>query len=286
MTTGPLPAAAPWPTPDGLRVIDVNGYPLSYRDEGSGPPVVLLHGSFSDARAWSLQVPEFAARYRLLAPCLRHYYPERWDGRGSDFSVSQHADDVAAFIVSAGLRKVHLVGHSRGGAVALTVARRHAGLVRSLVLADPRGLESLLPDTPEDRELAVQLAASFAALQRALAAGDPDQAARGFVDALSGPGAWDRRSPELKRVFLDNIGTAVDTGEAPALTCGDIAGLRMPILLVGGEHSPKRYRAMFDAMRACNSAIPAPVTIPRAAHAMNRDNPGAFNAAVLRFLAQ
>ena len=287
MTLGPVPAVlAPWPIPDPLRVIDVNGYPLAYRDEGKGPPVVLLHGSFSDCRAWSLQVPAFAARYRVLAPCLRHYYPERWDGRGGDFSVSQHADDVAAFVVNAGLPKVHLIGHSRGGAVALTVARRRPGLVRSLVLADPRGLEALLPDTPRARELAAQLAASFATLQQLLAAGDLDQAARGFVDALAGPGAWDRRSPELKQGFLDNIGTAIDTGEAPDVTCDDVAGLHMPMLLVSGERSPQRYGAMFAAMRACDPAIPLHVTIPGAAHAMHRDNPDAFNAAVLNFLAR
>lgn len=287
MTSSPVPAAtAVWPMPDGLRVLEVNGYPLAYRDEGTGPPVILLHGSFSDCRAWSLQVPELAQRYRVLAPCLRHYYPERWDGRGADFSVAQHAEDVAGFIVRAGLPRVRLVGHSRGGAVALTAARRHSGLIRSLVLADPRGLESLLPDTPDARELAAQLATGFATLQRTLAAGEVDQAARGFVDALAGPGAWDRRPPELKQVFLDNIGTAVDTGEAPPLTCADIAGLKMPVLLISGEHSPKRYGEMFAAMRACSVAIPRPVTIPGAAHAMHRDNPGAFNAALLEFLAR
>lgn len=117
-----------------------------------------------------------------------------------------------------------------------------------------------------------------------LATGDVDAAARGFVDALAGAGSWDRRSPELKQVFLDNIGTAGDTGEAPAVERGDIAALRMPLLLVTGARSPRRYGEMFAAMRGCNAAIAPPVTIPGAAHAMHRDNPQAFSAALLAFL--
>ena len=182
---------------------------------------------------------------------------------------------------------MHLVGHSRGGAVALTVARRHGVLVRSRWSLPTRGdWNRLLPATVEAQELAAQLASSFALLQRTLANGDVDAAARGFVDALAGPGAWDRRSPELKQVFLDNIGTAGDTGEAPAVASVDIAALGMPLMLVTGERSPRRYGEMFAAMRECNAAIPPPVTIPGAAHAMHRDNPEVFNTALLAFFAR
>lgn len=286
MTPGHAAAArAPWAIPDGLRVAAVNGYPLAYREDGAGPPLVLIHGSLTDSRAWSLQVPAFAQRYRVFALNLRHYHPEPWDGRGDDFSVSQHAADVAAFIRHMDCGPMHVVGHSRGGAVALTLARRHRGLVRTLTLADPRGLESLLADTPAARDMATQLAASFARLHGNLAAGDVDRAAREFVDALAGPGAWARRPPELKQLFLDNLATAVDSGESPALDCSDVTALACPVLLITGERSPPRYGEMFAAMRACRAALAPPVTIADAAHGMQRDNPAAFNAAVLAFLA-
>jgi pimeloyl-ACP methyl ester carboxylesterase len=42
---------------------------------------------------------------------------------------------------------------------------------------------------------------------------------------------------------------------------------------------------MFAAMRACHRALAPPVTIAGAAHGMQRDNPAAFNAAVMAFLA-
>jgi len=277
---------APWPVPAGLAIVDVDGYPMAYQDVGEGPPVVLLHGSLTDYRSFTAQVPVLSRQYRLLVPSLRHYYPERWDGRGGDFSIAQHAQDVAAFIQRLDVGKVHLVGHSRGGAVALTVARRHSHLIATLILADPRGLESLLPDTPGNRDMEVQLRNNFTTLQGTLAAGDVDRAAREFVDALGGPGAWTRRPPDQKQIFLDNLATAVDTGEFPPIACADVERLDVPMLLINGENSPARYPVMFAAMRACHPSIPAPVTSPGAAHAMHRENPERFNAVVLDFLAR
>jgi esterase len=275
----------PWPIPAGLDTVEANGYPLAYQDRGAGAPVVLLHGSLNDYRSWALQVPELSERYRVLAPSLRHYYPEPWDGRGADFSISQHADDVVAFIEVLGLPAVHLLGHSRGGAVALTVARRAPQRVASLMLADPRGLESLLPDTPQTHAMEFELRNSFATLRHNLATGDVDRAAREFVDGLGGAGAWDRRPREVRQVLLDNLATAVDTGEFPTIGCADVAGLDFPMLLISGEKSPRRYAAMFAAMKACSPAVPDPVTIPGAAHSMQRENPTRFNAEVMRFLA-
>jgi len=277
---------APWPVPAELALCEVNGYPLAYRDEGAGAAVVLLHGSFCDHRSWRRQVPALAARHRVIAPCLRHYHPEPWDGRGGDFTIEQHAADVAALIVSLGLPAVHLVGHSRGGAVALTVARRHPRLAATLTLADPRGLEPLLPDTPESRAMERELQLQFDVLRASLARGEVERAAREFVDALGGAGAWERRPPEERELFLDNLATAVDTGAAPAVAADDIARLEMPLLLITGERSPRRYGAMFAAMRACRRGIPEPVVIPAAAHAMQRENAERFNDVLLAFLAE
>src|SRR5205814_2008961 len=71
-----------------------------------------------------------------IAISLRHYWPEPWNGAG-DFSAQQQAEDVASFIQQLGAGKVHLVGHSRGGYIALQLARAHPDLLRDLVLAEP-----------------------------------------------------------------------------------------------------------------------------------------------------
>jgi esterase len=70
--------------------VEVNGYEMAYLEMGSGVPLVLVHGAINDYRSWSQLVPVFAKKYRVLAVSLRHYFPERWDGAGDDFSIEQH----------------------------------------------------------------------------------------------------------------------------------------------------------------------------------------------------
>ena len=281
-----LPAIATpkWPIPDGLKTIEVNGYDMAYQETGSGTPLVIVHGALNDYRVWYAQVPEFSKAYRTIVVSLRHYYPEKWSGVGDDFSITQHASDVAALIKNLNLGRVHLLGHSRGGAVALNVARFYPEVIRTLTLEDASGMESLLPDTPESRKLAAETKALADTLRANLATGDIEKAAREFVDSLSGQGAWDKRSGEQKQITLDNMGTATDSGERPKVTCADIQKFNFPILLLNGERSPKRYGEMFAAMRQCKPDIPAPLIVPNAAHAMNRDNPEFFNKVVLDFL--
>ena len=273
------------PTTARLAFFDVDGYPLAYQEAGAGAPLLLVHGSMVDYRAWASQVPAFAATYRTMAVSLRHCFPEHWDGAGGDFTVSRHADDLAAFILGRKLGAVHVVGHSRGGAVAIQLALRHPALVRSLVLADPGGLEALLPDTAEGRVMAGESARMFAQLRDNLATGDAVSAARAFVDAMGGTGAWDRRTQEQRQMMLDNIATGPACAERPHWTPEDLADLPGPILLVTGARSPRRYPLMLAELARCNARVVRLVVIPDAAHAMNRENPAAFNQVVMTFLA-
>lgn len=271
-----------WPVPADVSVVEINGYPIAYQDTGSGAPVVLVHGSLNDYRSWINQVADFNRDHRVLAPSLRHYFPERWDGIDGNFSLAQHADDLAGLIETLRLSKVHLVGHSRGGAVAYMVARDRPELLRSLVLAEPRGLEALLPEGSVG-EGQNGNKATFDALHRNIASGRLTEAARAFVDSFNGPGNWDAMPERQKGIILDNIGTAVDSGELPGMTCSDIAGFDFPVLLIRGANSPRRYELGVEAMRRCNPRIAEVVVIPNAAHGMHRANPKAFNDAVLGF---
>jgi hypothetical protein len=96
-STGPVQSGPAWALPDGVKSIEVNGYHMAYRDEGSGVPLILVHGAVNDYRVWAGQVLEFAEKYRVIAVSLRHYYPERLNGIGSVFSIEQHINDAAPF---------------------------------------------------------------------------------------------------------------------------------------------------------------------------------------------
>jgi len=115
---------------------------IFYQDEGSGTPVLLIHGHTSDRRTWDPVVPALLnADLRILRPDLRGH------GRSArpDFGyhVSHHAADMAAVLDSAGIDSTMVVGHSIGGAVALEMALTMTDRVEGLVLISP-----VMPDRP------------------------------------------------------------------------------------------------------------------------------------------
>jgi 3-oxoadipate enol-lactonase len=119
-----------------MRFADVNGVRLGYRESGdpAGPPVLLLHGSGSNARTWD----RFAARlagagYRAVAVDLRGHGAS---GRPGDYSLTALRDDVLGLIDTLGLSGAALVGHSVGGYAALAAAQAAPQQVGTLVLED------------------------------------------------------------------------------------------------------------------------------------------------------
>ena len=50
-----------------MATMTLNGLRLEYRQQGSGPPLVLVHGGLSDLRSWDAQMDAFAASYRVIA---------------------------------------------------------------------------------------------------------------------------------------------------------------------------------------------------------------------------
>ncbi|MBE7532934.1 MAG: alpha/beta fold hydrolase [Chloroflexi bacterium] len=112
--------------------IHVNGSRLYYETVGFGQAVVLLHGFTLDTRMWDDQFWPLAQQFRVIR------YDMRGFGRldvptGEPYS---HVADLAELLDSLGIVQVHLVGLSKGGAVAIDFALTHPGRVLSLVLVD------------------------------------------------------------------------------------------------------------------------------------------------------
>ena len=277
-------AVPKWPIPDGIKTIEVNGYDMAYQENGSGIPLVLIHGALSDYRTWETQVPDFSKAYRTIAVSLRHHYPEKWNGIGDDYSVAQHAEDVAAMIKKLNLGKVHLLGHSRGGSIAVTVASRYPEVIRTLILEEAN-MESLMPQTAEKQKRTAEAKARQKSARANLATGNREKAARELV--ASWGGAWEKVHESTQKNIVENIEiAAADSGERGKFSCADIQKFNFPILLLNAGRGEKLYSEMNAAMRQCKPDIPAPIIVPNAAHSMHRENPASYNKLVLDFLKQ
>ena len=124
------------------RLAEVRGVRIRYFVGGpaEGPPVVLLHGLGGAAANWGLLAPELALERLVLAIDLPGHAGS--DPLPAAPSLVPYADAVAAVTAREGIGPVDVVGHSFGGLVALRLAVRRPGVVRSLVLAAAAGITS------------------------------------------------------------------------------------------------------------------------------------------------
>ncbi len=123
-----------------------DGIVIHYAQEGSGTPVIFVHGSLADYGYWKDQVDAFAKNYRAIAYSRRYNFPNTNPARPG-YSAVVDAADLAAFIRKLDLGRVDIVGHSYGALTALFLAARHPELVRAVVLAEPPAV-SLLRNLP------------------------------------------------------------------------------------------------------------------------------------------
>ena len=110
----------------------MNGLKLFYHKEGSGRPVILLHGNGEDHTIFDVAIRDLARSYTVYALDSRSH------GKSDPvptLTYREMAEDVAAFIRQQGLEKPALVGFSDGGVVALLVALRWPDLPGRLVVA-------------------------------------------------------------------------------------------------------------------------------------------------------
>jgi pimeloyl-ACP methyl ester carboxylesterase len=282
--------------------IDANGTRFEYHEDGSGAPVVLVHGSANDYRTWQPQREAIARQFRVFAYSRRYHWPNDPIPEGIDYSMRQQVDDLQALLPALGAGPCHLVGHSYGAFLSLLVALRDPTLVRSLVLAEPPVMTlhvSMPPRPPEllkllltRPRLAVAIvrfgATCIGPAQAAFRRGDALTGARTFADAVLGSGGFDQLPQEMRTMVEDNLtnlgAELLGSGFLP-LSEGPVRALRTPTLLITGQRTPPLFRMLANHLAGLLQHAEQ-VDIPGASHAMHMDNPGAFNAALLGFMSR
>jgi pimeloyl-ACP methyl ester carboxylesterase len=104
---------------------------LAVEIEGSGPPVLMVHGLGGTSNFYQVQAQALAERFQVIRP------DSAGAGRSplsDSISISSHADDLAALLDQLGVSGATVVGHSMGTLVVRTLAARHPALVSRLVL--------------------------------------------------------------------------------------------------------------------------------------------------------
>ena len=169
---------------------------LHFQEQGSGSPVLLLHGFPFDHTIWSGQVVALSTAYRVIAPDLRGH--GRSPGGGDAYPMEALAADVCALLDQLGIARAVWVGHSMGGYLTMAALRafpeRVAGV--GLVATHPHA------DPPDKRLQRIQSA------HKALA-GEAAEILLGMMGVLFAP-SLDRQSDVAQRVYTIMQGTKTE----------------------------------------------------------------------------
>ena len=216
----------------------INGVELHFDDTGSGQPLVLVHGGWTDRRRWDLVAPPLAERFRVVTYDRRgHSQSERPPGQGS---VHEDVADLAALIESLSLAPAHVVGNSFGGSITLRLAAERPDLLKSLSVHEPP-LFGLLADDPAFAPVLKATSDAMAGVIALLNSGDMEGGARQFMEMVLGPGAWAELKPEERETATNNAPTFLDESRDPeslTLDTDQLSSFTRPALLTVGSASP------------------------------------------------
>ena len=262
--------------------VEVPGGRLYYEVEGSGHPLLLIHGGLGSLCMWDGQVAELAERYRVI----------RYDTRGFGLTETEHVPfsnraDAAAVLAHLGAASCYLIGQSRGGVIALDLALEHPELVNALVIVagGASGYEAQLPEGVTGPP--------WEEMERLYDAKDWEPLAeletQVWVDGWGQPAT--RIDPELRRRvhgwIVEAYRTGREEGEPQPLdppAAGRLGDVKAPTLvMVGTADEP----AGVLTGRHIADAVPDAqlIEFPGVAHMIQLEEPERFNRLVIDFLA-
>lgn len=263
--------------------LGVQGGRVSFMEQGSGSPIVLLHAGGSSSRQWLKAARLLEKEFRLIAPDL-------WGFGGSDAWRGEEplTHDHQAMLVAAAIEQlatgpVHLVGHSYGGAVAVRLALLQPALVKTLTLIEPI-LMRLLELAGDARAFREYLEMVDAFLRNA--SERPEHAWRAFIDYRNGAGTWDALPAASRERFLSTTESTVAgfrSNLSNPTSLDDLRCVATPTLVMCGEKTTLPDRKVTEILR---DHIPGCqyVVIPGAEHMSPLSHPGFIAQAIRAFI--
>lgn len=229
-----------------------------YDEQGAGEPLVLLHGGVVDASFFDQNIGPLAERFRVFAVDLRgHGHTGDVEG---PFTYDALAQDTIEFIEKVVGGPAHLMGHSVGAAVSLSVTLRRPDLVRKLVMVSGGFHHNSEIGAGGEQEIDVEpVVAAFGASYGAISP-DGEEHYPVVVRKVFEMGA---REPELEASDLTGIANRT------LVMCADDDIITL-------EHTLEMYRAIPNSELA---------VVPGTSHFLLQEKAAACNAIVIDFLS-
>ncbi len=255
----------------------LNNCEIFYTSQGSGPPIVLLHGFPLNHTIWAPQVEELSRDFQVLTPDLRGH--GKSEATLGVYGMDLFAQDLKALLDHLRIERVILGGLSMGGYVAFAFLKQFGERVQALILADTKAEA----DTAEAQARREQQA------QEALQNGAGPIADRLILTMLTpetreGNKALTGQVYEMMKL-TDPVGVAGSLrgmAQRPDST-RLLSSLRIPTLILVGEKDSTTPLSDAQKMASVIGGSEL-VIVPQSAHLTSLENPKSVNVALRRFL--
>lgn len=273
---------------DVPKAIEVNGEKLHYIEAGQGEPLIFIHGTVGDYRAWISRMAPYSKDYHVIAYSRRYAWPNKqvFD-KNADYSVRIHADDLYALIQKLGFEKVNLLGHSYGAFTALSMALEHPELVNAMVLGEPPAASLLNDDGEGMASFNKFMTENRSAAAQAFINGRNEEGVESFLQGVLGPEFRIADAPPaVRQAWMDNLsevwGVAM-THWPVTFQMEKFRNLDVPVLLMTGDRSPTWFGAISKEL---HRLLPKSelVTIKNSSHGLYFENPVDVDKEVKKFL--
>jgi len=257
---------------------------LYYEEVGSGIPVVFVHEFAGDVRSYEMQMRYFGQRYRCIAFNARGYPPSDVPESAELYSQERARDDIRAVLDALKIDKAHIVGLSMGGFATLHFGFTYADRTRSLVIAGCG--YGAAPD------------------KRAQFAGEAEAAAKNFQQVGMAKAAegyalgptrvqfqnkdargWQEFATQLAEHSTEGAAQTLRGVQAHRPSLFDLVDkmktITTPTLIMTGDEDWPCLEPGLLMKRTIPTA--ALVVMPNAGHAINLEDPGAFNQHIADF---
>lgn len=252
----------------------INGVTIHYEAEGSGEPVLFVHGLGGCLENWANQARFFSGRYGTIRMDLRGFGKSDCPVQDDAYSVEIFSNDILGFIDRLELETIHLVGTSMGGYVSLCFSLTHADRVKSLALCHTSCRRSVPIDILNSRIKALETVDMKEYARLVVSQAVAEGTSQALIDTIVDSVAQNSKDAYMRVISKGLTGFDV---------CDRLQEIRIPTLVIGGEKDrvipPDRSVELHERIPGSRLTI-----IPNVGHLSYLERPEEFNRILMGFL--
>ena len=269
-----------------MPYVKSNKIKLYYEETGKGYPIIFVHEFGSDLREWEQQVRHFSREYKCITFNARGYPPSEVPEDTKQYGYKHSVDDIANLMKELKINNAHIIGLSMGAYAALLFGLKYKKMAKSLVIA---GVGS--GAMPQHRK-------GFFSMANELADEFIKKGSKKAASIISNSGSRIQLKNKDLRGWLEfkkhleehsNIGSALTMQQYQALRPSlmdfenEFKRMNIPVLLAVGDEDELCLEINIYLKRQIKTS--GLWICSRTGHALNLEEPAAFNREVQNFLS-